>query len=422
MFIGILVSTAFLIPGRARAATEQVLENDNGYRPTWGLDLIDQRSPVHNDRYIYAHTGQGVTVYVLDSGVNSTHVEFGGRVVAGYSAIDALPGTEDCSGHGTISAGLIGSQTYGVAKGVTIVPIRVLNCSNTGTTADVIEGINWMIDQHQTGDLAVANMSLSGGANTTLDDAVNAAIAVGIHVVVSAGNRNNDACGYSPSRVSDTIVVGGLNRDLSKVSSSSYGTCLDIWAPGADVVAPWWDSTTSARSSSGTSVAAPFVTGAVALLLEEFGAMSATEMSGLITGNATTGLSFTTTPTSPDVRLYVGTSDRSVVPATTSTTTTTTVPTTTTTTTTTTPSGGSSSSSNSGGSSPRTTTTTTSTTLALPLPALATPPTRTNVPKFVGKRCKPTARRSAGGVSYRCTAKGKWILVKPRPATRTFGS
>ena len=174
---------------------------------TWGLDRIDQRNLPLNNAYTYNSTGQGVRAYVIDTGVRATHSEFGGRVAAGATAIDDGRGANDCNGHGTHVAGTIGGATYGVAKQVTIVPVRVLDCNGSGSTSGVIAGVDW-VTSNAAGQSAVANMSLGGGASTALDNAVSNSIASGVTYAVAAGNESANACNGSPSRVGAALTVG----------------------------------------------------------------------------------------------------------------------------------------------------------------------------------------------------------------------
>ena len=236
--------------------------------PPWGLDRIDQRALPLNAAYSYTTTGAGVTAYIIDTGIRTTHVDFGGRAVHGYDAIDnALP-ADDCNGHGTHVAGTTGGRTYGVAKGVRLVAVRVLNCAGSGTWAQVIAGINWVTSNHAAGAPAVANMSLGGGLNSSVNSAVTNSIADGVSYAVAAGNSNANACNYSPASTPNAITVGATGSNDARASFSNFGTCVDIWAPGVGVLSAYYTSDTATASLSGTSMASPHVAGAAARVLQ----------------------------------------------------------------------------------------------------------------------------------------------------------
>lgn len=235
---------------------------------TWGLDRIDQRDLPLNSTYTYNYTGAGVKAYIIDTGILASHTEFGGRVIAGYTAVSDGNGTTDCNGHGTHVSGTVGGATYGVAKGVTLVPVRVLDCSGSGTTSGVIAGVDWVTSDHTAGAPAVANMSLGGGISSALDTAVNNSINDGVTYSIAAGNDGLDACNYSPARVTNAITVGATTSTDSRASYSNYGTCVDIFAPGSSITSAWDTSTTATNTISGTSMATPHVTGVAALYLQ----------------------------------------------------------------------------------------------------------------------------------------------------------
>ncbi|HEX8241966.1 MAG TPA: S8 family peptidase [Longimicrobium sp.] len=232
--------------------------------PTWGLDRIDQRYRPLDYSYTYNRTGAGVNLYVLDSGIRFTHNEFGGRAVPGY---DVFGGdASDCYGHGTHVAGIAGGSTYGVAKAVNLISVRVLDCYGTGSTSGVIAGVDWVTANHV--GLSVANMSLGGPANYALDNAVQNSINAGVTYVIAAGNNNANACNYSPSRVTDALIVGNTNSSDTRYSSSNYGLCLDLFAPGTSITSAWNGSDTQTNVLTGTSMAAPHVAGIAAMYLE----------------------------------------------------------------------------------------------------------------------------------------------------------
>ncbi|MBO2565343.1 S8 family peptidase [Shewanella algae] len=269
---------------------------------TWGLDRIDQRDLPLNSNYHYDYDGSGVTAFVIDTGVRNTHNEFGGRASSGYDFIDNDNDSSDCNGHGTHVAGTIGGSTYGVAKNVNIVGVRVLNCSGSGTNSGVISGINWVKNNAQ--GPSVANMSLGGGASQALDDAVNAAVAAGISFVVAAGNDNSNACNYSPARAANAVTVGSTTSTDSRSSFSNYGTCLDIYAPGSSITSAWYNSNSATNTISGTSMASPHVAGVAALYLAENPALSPTQLTNLLVSRASSGKVGDAKTGSPNKLLY----------------------------------------------------------------------------------------------------------------------
>ncbi len=256
---------------------------------TWGIDRIDQAALPLSTTYTYNNTGAGVTAYIIDTGILTTHAQFGSRATSGYDAVDgALPAT-DCNGHGTHVAGTVGGSTYGVAKGVSLVAVRVLNCSGSGTNSGVIAGINWVTSNHTGTNPAVANMSLGGSVSTALDTAVKNSIADGVTYAIAAGNSNAKACNYSPARVSTAITVGATTSTDARASYSNYGTCLDIFAPGSSITSAWYSSTTATNTISGTSMATPHVAGVAALYLQSHASATPATVASALVAAATSG-------------------------------------------------------------------------------------------------------------------------------------
>jgi subtilisin family serine protease len=232
----------------------------------WGLDRIDQRALPLSSTYTYGNTGAGVRAYVIDTGIRTTHADFGGRAVHGYDAIDKDAVAQDCNGHGTHVAGTVGGTRWGVAKGVTLVGVRVLECAGSGSWSGVIAGIDWVTANHV--KPAVANMSLGGGAISSVDDAVRRMIAAGVSTAVAAGNDGRDACRYSPARVTEAMTIGATDQADKRASFSNLGSCVDWFAPGVGITSAWYRSDTETNTISGTSMASPHTAGVAALLLE----------------------------------------------------------------------------------------------------------------------------------------------------------
>lgn len=271
---------------------------------TWGLDRIDQRALPLNGTYNYNNTGAGVTAYIIDTGIFVSHTDFGGRARVGTDKVGGGQNGIDCNGHGTHVAGTVGGAKYGVAKGVSLVAVRVLDCSGSGTTSGVIAGIDWVTSDHQAGNPAVANMSLGGGASTSLDNAVKNSIADGVVYAVAAGNDGRDACKTSPARVPEAVTVGATDNTDTRARWSNYGSCLDIFAPGVSITSDWYSSSTATNTISGTSMATPHVTGVAALYLQSNpGASPASVRNALVT-NGTPSKVKNAGRSSPNVLLF----------------------------------------------------------------------------------------------------------------------
>ncbi len=255
---------------------------------TWGLDRIDERPLTLNSTYNYDFDGTGVTAYIIDTGIRRTHLDIAGRVGTGYNAVADSNGTNDCNGHGTHVAGTVGGTTWGVAKNVTLVPVRVLNCKGSGSWSGVIAGIDWVANQKAAAPTqpAVANMSLGGGYSTSVNAAVAGAVAKGVTMVVAAGNSNANACNESPSSEPSAITVGATTNTDARASYSNYGSCVDIFAPGSSITSAWNTSDTATNTISGTSMASPHVTGAAALVAQNSPDATPAAIANLMVTNA----------------------------------------------------------------------------------------------------------------------------------------
>ncbi|MFE2011499.1 S8 family peptidase [Streptomyces sp. NPDC059491] len=254
--------------------------------PSWGLDRIDQAETAGDEKYTYPDAGgEGVTAYVIDTGVRITHQDFGGRATHGFDAVDKDDSADDGNGHGTHVAGTIAGTSHGVAKKAKIVAVRVLDDNGSGTTDQVVAGIDWVTEHHS--GPSVANMSLGGGADEALDAAVQRAIASGVTFAVAAGNESSDAGQGSPSRVPEAITVASSTKDDEQSDFSNFGAVVDLYAPGSDITSDWNDSDTGVKTISGTSMATPHVVGAAALYLAAHPSATPAETAAALTGAAT---------------------------------------------------------------------------------------------------------------------------------------
>jgi len=274
---------------------------------TWGLDRIDQHNLPLDSSYTYNTTASNVHAYIVDTGILTSHSQFGGRATVGYDAIGDGRNGIDCNGHGTHVSGTVGGSTYGVAKGVALVAVRVLDCSGSGSNSGVIAGVNWVATNRIRP--AVANMSLGGGVSQALDDAVTGAINAGVTFCVAAGNGDangnpQDACTTSPARAAAAITVSATDSTDTKASWANYGTCVDLFAPGVNITSSWYSSTTATNTISGTSMATPHVAGVAALYLANNTSASPATVASAINSAATASVVKSGGSGSPNRLLY----------------------------------------------------------------------------------------------------------------------
>jgi subtilisin family serine protease len=267
-----------------RVVTADGTQNIDGNGDPWGLDRIDQTALPLSRTYTYARDGAGVYAYIIDTGLQANHPDFGGRAQNVY---DALGGSgTDCHGHGTHVAGTIGGNTWGVAKRVHLRGVRVLGCTGSGSTSGIISALNWL--RTNAVRPAVANMSLGGGRSTSLNSAANNLANSGVFLAVAAGNENQNACNVSPASAASAYTTAASDRTDLKASFSNWGSCVDGWAPGVSIKSAWLSSGT--RTISGTSMASPHVAGVGALYKSNYGDAASSAISTWINNNATAGV------------------------------------------------------------------------------------------------------------------------------------
>lgn len=276
-----------------------------------GIDRVDQRQRPRNGYYEnHGRTGDGVHIYIIDTGIRTSHEEIAGRVGSGFTAIDDGRGVEDCNGHGTHVASTTAGANYGMARAATVHPVRVLTCEGSGSYSTIIAGVDFVREDcpAQNGP-CVANMSLGGPASSALDEAVTNAVKSGVTIAVAAGNSNISACNVSPARAPAVLTVAAVDDNDAKASFSDYGSCVDIWAPGVSILGADIGSDTDTQVISGTSMASPHVAGAAAQYLSANPGATPADVEAALEGTASTNCVSGNPSGTPNLLLYNGFGD-----------------------------------------------------------------------------------------------------------------
>lgn len=289
--LGVSLLSPVALP-QAQAAGSQSTSATTGLgtvNKLWALDRLDQAKLPLDKQYSFTTTGKGVTVYVVDSGLRSTHTDLAGRIKPGADFIASKTSTADDNGHGTHVAGLVAGTTYGSAKDATIIPVKVWDASLKGSWTPTVKALDWIRTTRKPGP-TIVNLSMNGAANSQVDNAVTALINSGVTVVIAAGNNNADACKYSPTRITKGIVVGATDQADKRAGYSNFGSCVDLFAPGQNVTSTDRSSDIASSVDGGTSMAAPLVAGLAARYLEAKPKATPAEVSAALIAAASNGV------------------------------------------------------------------------------------------------------------------------------------